>query len=206
MWVGWFASGVDLTGGPVGPHDVELRAARPQGKTWRPLTPRAHRRRCDVAAVVGPPGTAVVWCSSAEDLHLLDVRNDRWSDLPPAGAELLYRLMTDVPVHWVPFVPVHDEGSLRAVVLVEAVLPRPDSLGELLTVEPRSSVLQELRGAPVHEEEVPPDGVVVSRRWFLARSADGGRHTWAARAVRTGRGPASSGLEFDVALEEGGVW
>ena len=124
----------------------------------------------------------------------------------PDGAELLYRLMTDVPVHWVPFVPVHDEGSLRAVVLVEAVLPRPDSAGELVTVEPRSSVLQELRGAPVHEEEVPPDGVVVSRRWFLARSADGGRHTWVARAVRTGRGPASSGLEFDVALEEGGAW
>ena len=124
----------------------------------------------------------------------------------PGEAELLYRLMTDVPAHWVPFVPVHDAGSLRAVVLVEAVLPRPDSAGELLTVEPRSSVLQELRGAPVHEEEVPPDGVVVSRRWFLARSADGGRHTWAARAVRTGRGPASSGLEFDVAVEKGGAW
>jgi hypothetical protein len=124
----------------------------------------------------------------------------------PDGAELLYRLMTDVPEHWVPFVPVHDEGSLRAVVLVEAVLPRPDSAGALLTVEPRSSVLQELRGAPVHEEEVPPDGVVVTRRWFLARSADGGRHTWAARSVHTGRGPASSGLEFDIAIEEGGAW
>ena len=124
----------------------------------------------------------------------------------PEGAELLYRLMTDVPAHWVPFVPVHDEGSLRAVVLVEAVLPRPDSAGALHTVEPRSSVLRELRGAPVHEEEVPPDGVVVARRWLLARSADGGRHVWAARSVRTGRGPGSSGLEFDVAIEAGGTW
>jgi hypothetical protein len=124
----------------------------------------------------------------------------------PQGAELLYRLMTDVPPHWVPFVPVHDEGSLRAVVLVEAVLPRPDSAGELHTVEPRSSVLRELRGAPLHEEEVPPDGVVVTRRWFLARSADGGRHVWAGRSVRTGRGPGSSGLEFDVAIEAGGSW
>ena len=111
--------------------------------------------------------------------------------------------MTDVPAHWVPFVPVHDEGSLRAVVLVEAVLPRPDSAGQLQIVEPRSSVLQELRGAPVHEEEVPPEGVVVRRRWFLARSADGGRHVWVARSVQTGRGQGSSGLEFDVAVEAG---
>lgn len=122
----------------------------------------------------------------------------------PEGAELLYRLMTDVPPHWVPFVPVHDEGSLRAVVLVEAVLPRPNSLGALEVVSPRSSVLEELRGAPLHEEEVPPDGVVVRRRWFLARSADGGRHVWAARSVQTGRGEGSSGLEFDIAIEAGG--
>jgi hypothetical protein len=121
----------------------------------------------------------------------------------PDDAELLYRLMTDVPAHWVPFVPAHDEGSLRAVVLVEAVLPRPDSAGDLQVVEPRSSVLQELRGTPVHEEEVPPDGVVVRRRWSLARSADGGRHVWAARSVQTGRGQGSSGLEFDIAIEAG---
>jgi hypothetical protein len=67
-------------------------------------------------------------------------------------------------------------------------------------------VLRELRGAPLHEEEVPPDGVVVTRRWFLARSADGGRHVWAGRSVRAGRGPGSSGLEFDVAIEAGGAW
>jgi hypothetical protein len=119
----------------------------------------------------------------------------------PDDAELLYRLMTDVPAHWVPFLPAHDEGSLRAVVLVEAVLPRPDSAGQLQVVEPRSSVLQELRGTPVHEEEVPPDGVVVRRRWSLARSADGGRHVWAARSIQTGRGQGSSGLEFDLAIE-----
>lgn len=121
------------------------------------------------------------------------------------GAELLYRLMTDVPEHWVPFVPVHDEGSLRDVVLVEAVLPRPNTLGALEIVEPLSSVLKELRGTHVHEEEVPPEGVIVRRRWFLARSADGGRHTWAARSVQTGRGEGSSGLEFDIAIEAGGV-
>jgi hypothetical protein len=49
------------------------------------------------------------------------------------------------------------------------------------------------------EEEVPAAGVIVRRRWFLARSADGGRHAWAARSAASGRGEGSSGLRFDVA-------
>jgi hypothetical protein len=114
-------------------------------------------------------------------------------------ADVTYRLMTDVPEHWVPFIPVHVAGSSRKVALLEAVLPRPDSLGDLATASPRSSVLQELRGMVLPEEEVPSAGIVVRRRWFLARSADGGRHAWAARSVTTGRGEGASGLRFDVA-------
>ena len=127
----------------------------------------------------------------------------------PEDADLLYRLMTDVPAHWVPFVPVHvrderpgaPEPEHRAVALVEAVLPRPDAHGAMVTPVPRSSILQELRGVPLHEEEVGPAGVTVRRRWFLARSADGGRHVWVARSVSAGRGEVDSGLVFDVALD-----
>lgn len=129
----------------------------------------------------------------------------------PRDAELLYRLMTDVPEHWIPFVPVHldeDRPGLvhvdqhhRAVALVEAVLPRPDTWGVLVVSAPRSSVLRELRGRPLREEEVGPAGVTVRRRWFLARSADGGRHVWASRSVSTGRGEGASGLAFDVAID-----
>ena len=117
----------------------------------------------------------------------------------PPNADVAYRLMTDVPEHWVPFIPVHLPGSSRQVGLVEAVLPRPDSLGDLEVSSPRSSVLQELAGRVIPEEEVPSSGVVVRRRWFLARSADGGRHAWAARSVSVGRGEGASGLRFDVA-------
>ena len=115
------------------------------------------------------------------------------------NADVAYRLATDVPEHWVPFIPVHLPGSSRQVGLVEAVLPRPNSLGDLEASSPRSSVLQELAGRVIPEEEVPSSGVVVRRRWFLARSADGGRHAWAARSVSVGRGEGSSGLRFDVA-------
>jgi hypothetical protein len=121
------------------------------------------------------------------------------ADAIPPNADVAYRLMTDVPDHWVPFIPVHIAGSSRQVGLVEAVLPRPNSFGDLVTASPRSSVLQELRGLVLPEEEVPSAGIVVRRRWFLARSADGGRHAWAARSVTTGRGEGASGLRFDVA-------
>jgi hypothetical protein len=121
----------------------------------------------------------------------------------PRDADVAYRLMTEVPDHWVPFIPVHIDGGSRQVGLVEAVLPRPNSLGDLVTSSPRSSVLQELRGKVLPEEEVPSAGIVVRRRWFLARSADGGRHAWAARSVSTGRGEGASGLRFDVAEPAG---
>lgn len=122
-------------------------------------------------------------------------------DALPTDAELLYRLMTEVPEHWIPFIPVHIGPDNRAVGLVEAVLPRPNSFGDLVTVAPRSSVLQELAGAVLYEEEVPSEGVTVRRRWYLARSADGGRHAWAARDVTTGRGEGESGLVFDITID-----
>jgi hypothetical protein len=115
------------------------------------------------------------------------------------SADLAYRLMTDVPPNWVPFIPVRSPGSTRQVGLVEALLPRSDGSGDPVAAAPLSSVLQELKGLMLPEEEVPEAGVIVRRRWFLARSADGGRHAWAARSAASGRGQGSSGLRFDVA-------
>jgi len=121
------------------------------------------------------------------------------SEPPQSNAAVAYRLITDVPNHWVPFIPVQLNEDKRQVGLVEALLPRPGSMGDVEIPEPRSSILQELKGQVLAEEEVPSAGIVVRRRWFLARSADGGRHAWAARSVTTGRGEGASGLRFDVA-------
>lgn len=119
----------------------------------------------------------------------------------PTDAELVYQLMTEVPAHWVPFVPVHLDEGRRSVGLVQAVLPRPTTFGVPVLTTPRSSILRELRDDVVREEEVGSAGVTVRRRWYLARAADGSRHTWVARAVTTGRGEGASGLAFDVALD-----
>jgi hypothetical protein len=211
-----------------GTHELIEPAADPQWGMYRPNGADIQNPVLAVPAVtVSPLGGDVV-----EEVRFLrdEMANYVWGveqlvtdaegdvhDLPdeyvralpsppflPSGADVAYQLMTEVPDHWVPFIPVQIPGSSRQVALVEAVLPRPDSLGELVISEPRSSVLQELRGIPLPEEEVPSAGVVVRRRWFLARSADGGRHAWAARSVVTGRGEGSSGLQFDVAETTGG--
>ncbi len=117
-------------------------------------------------------------------------------------ADLLYRLMTEVPDHWIPFIPVHLDATRRQVGLVQAVLPRPDDDGSEHIVEPRSAVLRELRNTVLREEEVPNSGIVVRRNWWLARAVNGTRVVWAARSVEAGRGEGHSGLVFDLAEEQ----
>jgi hypothetical protein len=156
--------------------------------------------RDDMAALVWAVEQVITDADgSSHDLPDEYLRAALGGDASSPGAKLAYRPMTDVPEHWVPFIPVRLAGGARQVGLIEAVLPRPDSFGNLVSAAPQSSVLQELKGLVLPEEEVPAAGILVRRRWFLARSADGGRHAWAARSVTTGRSEDSSGLRFDVA-------
>ena len=57
----------------------------------------------------------------------------------------------------------------------------------------------------VAEEEVPRDGVVVTRRFQLARTPGGGTVLWVGRRKQAGQGEGCSGLKFDTALPPGGL-
>jgi len=63
-------------------------------------------------------------------------------------------------------------------------------MGRLLTPEP---------GKPLElfEEEIPREGVRVSRYYQYTRWYDGSTHLWIARRKQVGRGEGSSGLRFD---------
>lgn len=124
-------------------------------------------------------------------------------------AQLIYRLMTPVPDHWIPFVPVPVEGVPAAEGAVEllrgAILRfRADGTsdlahphGLLLRADPAADPAQDrLR---LLEEEVPRAGVVVRRLLQLARTADGGTVVWMGRDKHAGRGEGSSGMRFDAA-------
>ena len=85
-------------------------------------------------------------------------------------AKIKYELMTSVPEHWIPFIPVHLEGDNREIQLQRAAMPR---LLEGLTgvvpekIPPRTQLLREgLNAVPavvyyVAEEEVPRAGTVL---------------------------------------------
>ena len=206
-----------------GTHELIAPAADPQWALYRPAGAEPASPLLVVPAVTASPlagdvveevdflrddMAALVWAveqvvtdadGTRRDLADEYLRAAVRASASTTGADLAYRLMTDVPPNWVPFIPVRLPGSTRQVGLVEAVLPRGDGSGDPVAAAPLSSVLQELKGLVLPEEEVPAAGVIVRRRWFLARSADGGRHAWAARSAASGRGEGSSGLRFDVA-------
>jgi hypothetical protein len=123
-------------------------------------------------------------------------------------AAIVYRLMTPVPDHWVPFVAVPVPGAPAGSIELERrplLHFRADGTtdvthlrGVLLRTSPDADVATDrLRLA---EEEVPRDGAVVTRRYQLARTLDGGTALWIGRRKRTGDGEGWSGLRFDTAL------
>jgi len=65
--------------------------------------------------------------------------------------------------------------------------------GRILNPEPAGS-----DGLALFEEEIPREGVRVTRTYQLARWQDGSTHLWLGRKKTVGRGEGSSGLRFDV--------
>jgi hypothetical protein len=49
----------------------------------------------------------------------------------------------------------------------------------------------------LYEEEVPREGIRVTRKYECTRWFDGSTHLWIGRRKQIGRGEGSSGLRFD---------
>ncbi|MGH9251499.1 MAG: hypothetical protein ACRD0W_18540 [Acidimicrobiales bacterium] len=130
--------------------------------------------------------------------------------MPPA-APIRYRVMNTVPEQWIPFVPVHVDGSNREVQLQRAAMPRilPGDPRSPRKARPRTSVLRVgLDSVPaqpyfVHEEEVLNNGTAVKVSFRRTRWTDGRVVVWLAAHRMSGRGQASSGLAFDSILPTG---
>ena len=123
----------------------------------------------------------------------------------PPRAPIRYRVMTTVPENWIPFIPVHVEGSNRETQLQRAALPRivEGDRAELVKVQPRTRLLREgLDRTPaklyfVHEEEVPRAGSSLTQLFQRTRWTDGRVCVWIRVRRQTGRGEGTSGLRFD---------
>jgi hypothetical protein len=114
----------------------------------------------------------------------------------PQGG-LLYKLASPVPNYWVPLLPVATSAGLR---LRRGRVLEPD--GALEPVQAQGRVLNPDAaggdGLSIYEEEIPREGVRVTRGYRLARWQDGSTHLWIGRSKEVGRGEGSSGLRFDT--------
>jgi len=111
------------------------------------------------------------------------------------GGPLHYHLSTEIPDYWIPLMPVRTAQGLRlkrGAVLNTDGLPEPvHAFGRILNPDLG-------RALELHEEEVPREGVRVTRHYQYARWFDGSTHLWIGRRKQIGRGEGSSGLGFDV--------
>ena len=129
--------------------------------------------------VVGSAGSSLdrtqIWKTSAQPVQ------------PPSDAMRKYRLGSNVPDYWVPFLPVDlENGQLR---MRRGVLPTSSGgpLGRMLAYPGLSMFL----------EELPREGVHLERRYRYARGLDGSTSVWIGRCTSVGRGEGRSGLGFD---------
>jgi hypothetical protein len=123
------------------------------------------------------------------------------------AAAIAYLAMTEVPEHFIPFIPTHVPGSVRQIQLQRARMLRiidrdpfpPDK------VPPRTELIRQGLDDGltyhVHEEEVPRAGIRVRQGFRRARWTGGQAHVWLGDSKRVGRGERSSGLAFDSLVD-----
>ena len=122
---------------------------------------------------------------------------------PPVSGALRYEIQTDVPTHWIPFVPVVIDEHQREIALERAAMLRTAPGQPAEPVLPRGRILmpRQTGAMPlrVREEEIPREGTRVTRTIRRARTSDGGTRLWISRVRLVGAGEGASQLKFDLA-------
>ena len=111
------------------------------------------------------------------------------------GEPLRYRLSTETPDYWIPLMPARVGQGLR---LKRGAVLKTDGLPELVHARGRILTPDQGRALELYEEEVPREGLRVTRNYQYTRWFDGSTHVWIGRRKQIGRGEGSSGLCFDV--------
>jgi hypothetical protein len=115
---------------------------------------------------------------------------------------LVYRLATEVPDYWIPLLPVQSPAGLR---LRRGRMLKADGTQAVIAARGRILVPDASNGdgLSIFEEEIPREGIRVTRNYQLTRWQDGSTHLWIGRRKIVGRGEGSSGLKFDTATPAG---
>lgn len=128
-------------------------------------------------------------------------------DVDFGDAQLLYRLNSEVPDHWHPFVPVRAAGvapTSGVIQLERRPLVRVLSDGTSISIEPKGRILTAQSPLRLEEDEASRESTQVVRTFQLTRWSDGRYHLWSGRHRSTGAGEGSSGLRFDAVVSSAG--
>lgn len=218
-WRRWSMFGLDIRGTDPLPADTSLflPATVPHQSNSKPVEEVVFMRDelanmvwgiervVPLATGAGRRGAEVADAALA---HRRALANPGGAPPPPdAAAAVSYRLMTTVPEHWVPFVPMHIPGDVRETQLQRAAMPRLlEGTAVIDKVRPRTALLRHGLdgGTPqayfVAEEEVPRAGTQVTVSYQRTRWKNGATVIWLAAHRQTGRGEGSSRLAFDQLL------
>jgi hypothetical protein len=114
--------------------------------------------------------------------------------LTPPSALPQYRLATDVPANWTPLLPqrIADPPSLR---LVRAAMLAPD--GSNVVRHGQGELLNAAAQLRLFNEEIPREGVKVTRQFERTRWIGGSTLLWVGLRKQVGKGEGSSALRFD---------
>jgi hypothetical protein len=131
-------------------------------------------------------------------------RHDEYSERVLAAAAtngapaetLRYELASSVPDHWIPLVPVQIDDK-RSIRLRRAAMLDADGRPQFNRAKGRILTPQPGRKLDLFEEEVPREGIRVTRNYQYTRWVDGTTHLWIGRRKDIGRGEGSSELRFD---------
>ena len=120
------------------------------------------------------------------------VQNPADSDAPPR-----YRLSSRVPSYWIPLLPVQLRIAPDRVVtrLRRGAVLQPDGSG--LVHHARGRLLNEREALSLYDEEIPREGIRLTRHYQMARWINGATFVWQANRKAAGRGEGASGLLFD---------
>jgi hypothetical protein len=114
-----------------------------------------------------------------------------------------YLLSSLVPLNWIPLLPVqlpnpNAAGQIISRLKLGAVL-QPD--GKKVVHRAVGDVLNAAAHLLLYDEEVPRDGVHITRQRRLTRWTDGSTWLWTSFRNQVGEGEGSSGLRFDQLLD-----
>lgn len=134
--------------------------------------------------------------SRRHETELARPENQPPSATPPTEADLTYQLMTDVPAHWIPLVPVLANNN-QALQFRRGQLLKYRQ-GSRVELPAHGRLLNPGSALTLEAEEIDRAGATLTRAYQHTRWLNGTSYLWMARQKRPGRGEGWSGLRYDL--------